>query len=125
MGRPFGYAAVAAIATAAGWVAARAADVGGRQVVGALILAWLVQVIAYALLARRLGRGGDATRAWVAGIAARGGALFAAWVVAAVGLASRGAAAAFGLGLTMLIILEAVWLATIRVDFGSNDTRRE
>jgi hypothetical protein len=91
----------------------------------ALLVAWLVQVAAFAVLVRRLGRGGDATRAWVIGIAARGGALFVAWMAAAIGLASRGAAAVFGLGLTMLIILEAVWLATIRVESGSKDTRRE
>jgi hypothetical protein len=84
-----------------------------------------VQVAAYAVLVRRLGRGSDATSAWVAGIAARGGALFVAWVTAAIGLATRDAAAMFGLGLTVLIILEAVWLATIRVELGSNDTRRE
>lgn len=91
----------------------------------ALLLAWLVQVGAFAILARRLGRGGDATRAWIFGIAARGGALFVAWMAAAVGLASREAAAVFGLGLTVLIILEAVWLATIRVDSGSNEPGRE
>lgn len=91
----------------------------------ALLVAWLIQVTTFAVLVRRLGRGRDATRAWVVGIAARGGALFVAWMAAAVGLASREAAAVFGLGLTMLIILEAVWLATIRVDSGSKDTRRE
>jgi len=91
----------------------------------ALLVAWLVQVVAFAILVRRLGHGGDATRAWVVGIAARGGALFVAWTASAVGLISREAAAVFGLGLTMLIILEAVWLATIRVDSGSKDTRRE
>lgn len=88
----------------------------------ALSLAWLVQVGAFTLLMRRLGGGRDATGAWVVGIAARGGALFTAWVAAAAGLVSRPSAAVFGLGLTMLIILEAVWLATIRVDAGSNDT---
>lgn len=87
----------------------------------ALSLAWLVQVGAFALLVRRLGSGRDATGVWVIGIAARGGALFAAWVAAATGLVSRPSAAVFGLGLTMLIILEAVWLATIRVDAGSNE----
>jgi len=95
------------------------------EAAAALLLAWLVQVVAFAVLVRRLGRGGDATRAWVIGIAARGGALFVAWVAAAVGLVSREAAAMFGLGLTMLIILEAVWLATIRVDSGSKEPRRE
>ena len=104
---------------------ARAAGIEAAKATAALGFAWLVQVTAFTWLARRLRRGGDAvTRAWVAGIAARGGALFAAWVAAAAGVVSSDVAAAFGLGLTLLIILEAVWLATIRPDTGSNDTRR-
>lgn len=69
--------------------------------------------MAFAALARALGRGGSATRAWVAGMAARGGSLLLAFPAMLLGLVPRGAAIAFGLGLTMLIILEAIWLATV------------
>lgn len=87
-----------------------------------MALAWAVQVAAFGKLARVLGRGGDATRVWVVGMAARGGSLLLAFSAVWSGIVSRGAAVAFGLGLALLIILEAIWLATAgRTDAVSND----
>lgn len=104
-----------------GWALATASGVAGREAARALAVAWVVQAAAFAVLARGLGGGRDVTRTWAGGIAARAGALFLAWPATRAGLISREAAAVFGLGLAALIILEAIWLATIPPHPGSND----
>jgi len=106
---------------AIGWMLATASGVEGREAARALAGAWVVQAAAFAVLAGGLGRGRVVTRAWAGGIAARAGALLAAWPATRAGLISSEAAAVFGLGLAALIILEAIWLATIPPHPGSND----
>lgn len=111
---------MAAVLLWAAVLALDAVDVRSEEAALALLLAWIVQVGAYAALARVLARGGDATRVWVAGMAARGGALLLAFPATLLGVVTRDAAVTFGLGLTMLIVLEAIWLATAgRTDNGS------
>lgn len=77
--------------------------------------------MAFAALEHRLRRGRDATRAWTAGLAARVATLLAALPASVLGLVPREAAVAYGLGLTMLIILEAAWLALGSASSGSKD----
>lgn len=67
--------------------------------------------MAFAGLERRLSTGRDATRAWIVGLAARAASLVAVLSGSVLGLVPREPAVAYGLGLTMLIILEAAWLA--------------
>lgn len=107
--------------TAIGWRLAVAAGYAAGPVGFALLIAWGVQVVAFAALEHRLRRGRDATRAWIAGVAARAATLLAVLTASAVGLVPRDAAVAYGLGLTMLIILEAAWLARDSVSPGPKD----
>ena len=109
------------LAALTGWLVALSSGVGKREAAFALTLAWAVQGVAFVVLARWLAEGRDATRAWTGGIAARAAALLAAWPVTRLGLITREAAIVFGLGLAVLIILEAIWLATTPQDPGSND----
>ncbi len=111
---------MAGIAALAGWRVAVAFGVDGRQAVLALTLAWLIQAVAFVLLVRAF-EGRNLMRAWAGGIAARGGALLGAWLATRLGPVTREAAIVFGLGLAALIILEAIWLATIPRNPGSND----
>ena len=97
--------------SAFGWRLAVAAGYAAGPVGLALLSAWGLQVVAFAALDRRLRRGRDATRAWIVGLAARAATLLAVLMASVVGLVPREAAVAYGLGLTMLIILEAAWLA--------------
>lgn len=85
------------------------------------MLAWSVQVAAFTVLGRRLAAGRDVTRAWAGGIAVRAATLLGAWPATRLGLVTREAAIVFGLGLAALLILEAIWLATIPPKSGSND----
>lgn len=80
----------------------------------ALSIAWALQVGAYTALDRRLARGHDATRAWIAGVAARALSILAVLPAAVLGLMPRDVAVVYGLGLTTLVILEAAWLASVR-----------
>lgn len=111
----------AGFAAAAGWLVAVSSSVDGREAALALTLAWSIQAVAFAALVRGLADGRDVTRAWAGGIAARAIALFGAWPATRLGLITREAAIVFGLGLAALIILEAIWLATIPRISGSND----
>ena len=111
----------ASLVATAGWMVAALSGVDGREAALALVLAWSIQAAAFAVLARALAGGRDVTRAWAGGIAARAGALFGAWSATRLGLIAREAAIVFGLGLAALIILEAIWLATIPQLPGSND----
>jgi hypothetical protein len=97
------------------------AGVGGREAALALTLAWSVQAAAFVVLVRGLAAGRDVTRAWAGGIAARAGALLGTWLATSLGLVRNEAAIVFGLCLAALIILEAIWLATIPRNPGSND----
>lgn len=80
-----------------------------------------MQAVAFVALVRAFASGRDLMRAWGGGIAARAGALAGAWLATRFGLVTRDAAIVFGLGLAALIILEAIWLATISRNAGSND----
>lgn len=111
---------MAGIAALAGWRVAIAFGVNGRQAALALALAWSVQAVAFVLLVRAFD-GRNLMRAWAGGIAARAGALLGAWLATRLGPVTREAAIVFGLGLAALIILEAIWLATIPRNPGSND----
>lgn len=112
---------MAGVAAVAGWRVAVASGVEGRQAALALTLAWSVQAIAFVVLVRAFGGGRDLMRAWAGGITARVGALLGAWLATRFGPVTREAAIVFGLGLAALIILEAIWLATIPRKSGSND----
>ncbi len=108
-----GYPAVSFALVAGGIVAVAASSAGhkGALIAGAAA-AWLVQLPAYWVLVDRLERGLDATRPWLAGMAARVGgfALLAAssWVSS---LPVGPAATSYALALIALLILEAAWLA--------------
>lgn len=104
----------------AGWRVAVASGVDGRQAALALTLAWSVQAVAFVVLVRAF-EGRDVMRAWAGGIAARAGGLLGAWLATRLGPVTREAAIVFGLGLAAMIILEAIWLATIPHKAGSND----
>lgn len=104
-----------------GWRLSVAAGYAPRHVGFALLLAWALQVVAFAALEHRLRRGRDATRVWVAGMTARAASLLAVLTASVIGLVPRQAAVAYGLGLTMLIILEAAWLALDSVSPGPKD----
>lgn len=86
-----------------------------------MLIAWGLQVVAFAVLENRLRRGRDATRAWIAGVAARAATLLAVLTASVIGLVPREMAVAYGLGLTMLIMLEAAWLALGSVSPGPKD----
>lgn len=109
------------MAALAGWGVAVASGVDGRQAALALTLAWSVQAVAFVVLVRAFEGGRDLMRGWAGGIAARSAALLGAWLATRLGPVTREAAIVFGLGLAALIILEAIWLATIPRNVGSND----
>lgn len=97
-----------------GWKIAVSAGVAPGHAAVALSIAWVLQAVAYAALDRRLGRGHDATRVWIAGVAARALSILAVLPASVLGFVPRDAAVVYGLGLTMLVILEAAWLASVR-----------
>jgi protein-S-isoprenylcysteine O-methyltransferase Ste14 len=107
--------------TAIGWLISVTAGFGPGNVGFALLIAWGVQVVAFAALEHRLSRRRDATRAWIAGVVARAATLLAALLASVIGLVPQEAAVAYGVGLTMLIILEAAWLALGSVSPGPKD----
>lgn len=109
------------VAAVAGWRVAAASGVDGRQAALALTLAWFVQAVAFVVLVRAFEGGRDLIGAWAGGIVARAGALLGAWLATRFGAVTGEAAIVFGLGLAALIILEAIWLATIPRNPGSND----
>lgn len=121
-GRTLGYLGASGAAVGAAWPLAVAAGVPGGPAAAALAGAWTVQAAAFVVLARRLYAGRDATRAWAAGIGLRGLALFVLWPASRLGAVAADAAATFGLGLAALMVLEAIWLAMIPVNSGSNVT---
>lgn len=90
-----------------------------REAALALLMAWAVQAVGFALVGRALDRNAEATTAWLGGIALRAGTLLLAFVATRLDIASHDAAVTYGLGLTTLLILEAAWLALGRT--GSND----
>lgn len=103
------------------WLVAVSQDVAPNAAAVALAAAWGIQIAAFGALDGRLGRGRDATFAWVAGMAVRGAALLASLAAVLLDAVAREPAVVFGLGLVMLIILEVVWLAPIGTSAGSND----
>jgi len=119
--RSAGYLSLTGVAAVAGWGIAVATGVGGRQAALALTLAWSIQAVAFVVLVRAFESGRDAIRAWGGGIAVRAGALLGAWLATRLGPVTREAAIVFGLCLAALIILEAIWLATIPRNPGSYD----
>ena len=123
-GRTVGYLALTALACAAGWGIAQRLGAERMAAAKVLAVAWMLQAIAYWILSRRLDAGGDASGAWVAGMALRGLAIGAAWVATLMGEMAREPAIVFGLALAALIILEAVWLATTATTT-RDDSRRE
>lgn len=112
---------MAGVAAVAGWKVAVAIGIEGRQAAVALTLAWSVQAVAFVALVRAFEGGRSVMHAWAGGIAVRAGALLGAWLATRFGPVTREAAIVFGLGLAALIILEAIWLATIPRNSGSND----
>lgn len=124
-GRTAGYLGLSALACAAGWGISLRLGAGASGAVAALVVAWGLQAAAYGLLARRLEAGRDASTAWVAGMALRGAALGGAWLAMWLGRISRETAIVFGLALSALIILEAVWLASKPAPSASNESRRK
>lgn len=119
--RPIGYLAAALLTAMAGYGVAVGVGVDPSGAAVAAVAAWSIQAIAFGLLVPRLREGRDATRAWAVGIGLRVGALLAAWPLTAIGLFGRDAAAAFGLCLAALMILEAIWLGAVTAAGGSND----
>ena len=106
------YAATALpVAAACAWSAAQIGLGLASAIWTGSALAWLIQVVSYDRLASKLDAGRDATRTWVAGIAARAGGLGVAWV-AGLGEPGRPEIALTYAG-TMLVLLlfEAAWLA--------------
>lgn len=116
-----GYAAVAGLLATVGWRLSVAAGFRPVNTGAGLLIAWGLQVAAFAGLEHRLSRGRDATRAWIAGMAARAATLLAVLPASVLGLVPREAAVAYGFGLTMLIILEAAWLALGSASTGPKD----
>lgn len=119
--RPIGYLVVALITAAAGYGIAVRVGVDSSEAAGALAAAWMIQAIAFGLLVPRLREGRDAIRAWATGIGLRVGSLLAAWPLTAVGLLGRDAAAAYGLCLAALMILEAIWLGAVTAAEGPKE----
>jgi len=76
-----------------------------------VILAWVVQTAAFWRLDRALVAGRDATRTWLGGIAARFGGLVFAAGLALGGVTSDDVPVAYGVGMLVLLLMEAVWLA--------------
>lgn len=109
--RPIGYSFAALLVAAVGYGLAVRFDADPTGAAVAVVLAWTVQVVTFGLLASRLRAGRDATRVWALGIGLRALALVTAWPLTALGLFERDVAAAFGLCLAALMILEAIWLA--------------
>lgn len=108
-----GYPAVSFALVAAGIVAVSASSAGhkGPLIAGAAA-AWLVQLPAYWVLVDRLERRLDATRPWLAGMAARVGGFALLAVLSWVSSLPVGpAATSYALALIALLILEAAWLA--------------
>lgn len=83
----------------------------GLLIAGALV-AWLIQAPAYWILLDRLERGLDATRPWLAGMAARFGGLallaVASWTTP---LTLGPVAVSYVIAMIAFLILEAAWLA--------------
>ena len=124
-GRTAGYLGLSALTCVVGWGISLRLGAGAYGAAGALAVAWGLQAAAYGFLARRLETGRDASAAWVAGLAMRGVALGVAWLALWLGRISRDTAIVFGLALSALIILEAVWLASKPAPSASNESRRK
>jgi hypothetical protein len=108
-----GYLALTLALLAAGSAAVLASGSArsGLLITGALV-AWLIQAPAYWVLLDRLERGLDATRPWLAGMAARFGGLgllaVASWTTR---LPLGPVAVSYVIAMIAFLILEAVWLA--------------
>ena len=99
-----------------GIVVASGSARGGLLIAGALV-AWLIQAPAYWVLLGRLERGLDATRPWLAGMAARFGGLallaVASWTTR---LPLEPVAISYVIAMIAFLILEAAWLAGRRTN---------
>jgi len=108
-----GYLALTLALLAAGSAAVLASGSArsGPLITGALV-AWLIQAPAYWVLLDRLERGLDATRPWLAGMAARFGGLgilaVASWTTR---LPLTPVAVSYVIAMITFLILEVVWLA--------------
>lgn len=120
-----GYLVAAAAVCTAGALLATAAGVDGRTAWKAAAAAWSLQAIASFPLFRSLDLGRNATGWWIAGMAGRASALVVAMVFVGAGMVSRNAGIVFGLSLTVLIIMEAVWLAAVSGPGAPRDKTRE
>jgi hypothetical protein len=123
--RLVGYLAAAAAVCAAGVLLATVGGVDGRAASKAASAAWGAQTIASFPLIRSLNAGRNASGWWIAGMVGRAAALLATMFLAAAGVVSRDAGIVFGLSLTALIIMEAVWLAAVPGPGAPRDKTRE
>jgi hypothetical protein len=102
------------LALGSGYLLATGAERRVPWIAGGLT-AWLIQMPAYWVLVDRLERGLDATRPWLAGMGARLGGFailaVASWVT---DLPAGPVAAAYGMVMIVFLVLEAVWLASLR-----------
>jgi hypothetical protein len=111
--RRLGYLAFTWALLAVGSAAVLASGSGrsGSLIIGALV-AWLIQAPAYWVLLDRLERGLDATRPWLAGMAARFGGLALLAVVSWTTRLPLGpVAVAYVIAMIAFLLLEAAWLA--------------
>ena len=102
---------LALVGAASAILAASGAARSGLLIVGANT-AWSIQAVAYWVLVGRLERGLDATRPWVAGMAARVGGFallaVASWMTR---LPLRSVAVSYAIAMIAFLMLEAAWLA--------------
>lgn len=92
----------------------------GLLIAGGLV-AWLIQAPAYWVLLDRLERGVDATRPWLAGMAARIGGFallaVASWITR---LPLGSMAVSYAIAMIVFLIVEAAWLAGRRPESGQS-----
>ncbi len=122
----YGFLTLAAVAVAV------ALTGGNPERAWGLMAAWVVQAVAFWRLDRALTEGRDARKAWVAGMAARSGGLIVVGGLAFGGVAGNDLPVAYGIGMLVLLLTEAGWLAIgphkwapVAVGTGAeNDTNR-
>ncbi|MCG8468547.1 MAG: hypothetical protein MJB57_10125 [Gemmatimonadetes bacterium] len=83
---------------------------GSSERIAGVVLAWAIQVTAFARLRRALDAGADASREWLGGIVVRAMGLAACGGLALVGWVTKDLPAAYGLSMLVLLLAEAGWL---------------
>lgn len=118
--RRWGYLVLTgALAIAGGVIGVRAGTPSPGGVATGVGLAWIVQAVAFWLLAGGLERGTEILRVWIGGMAARFGGLAVLWAgSAATGAATVDVVVSYALALLVFLLAEAAWLTAARVGRG-------